>query len=1562
MPAAPARSPTARSTAATPRPAASSWPRPPRRWPRRGTSTSRRTWDLLELSGGFYSGLKGGEGLQTGYEYYGDGENAPGRLKETAVRHGNGGQPAKQETITYVKSPFADAPVYLPETRTVYEEEQGGRPVVTTTAYKWHGSTAQPSEARVRLPEAAGEESTTATFDEFGRTRIMTDAGGTSHATDFDDKTGAVTRQVDDVGGLNLVTEALYWDALGRVWRTKDPRGKISTTHYFDEAVKRSVVHTSPEDVVTSVETDYAAGTVSTKASTPNSREPQLIAQQTLDHAGRTVSSKRFPGDGEVYTTRYAFDAAGRPSQTTSAAGTTYATSYDGLGRPARELVNGSLVTSYEYDDGAGGDGLLTKATQHPSGTAGGTAANPDRVTRHWYDWRGRATISGDGVAVVASSLDNLGRPKTTTTYDARLIGEPQNGGGTPTIPAGSDAARRARVENIYDKRSRLTRVTQVGVNQSNGGLTGRSEATNFAYDARDNLVRVAAPGGLVTTHAYDSLGRDTLTASGSDAVKVQEVETRYDAAGNVVLTTQTQRRSDGLGGQVVTNVAHWYDGDGRVTADAVSTGGLDPAAPAPFRSDTTLVTSYGYDVGGFLKLITDPRGIATRQVNDQLGRTVQKIDNATADGAEQPGSRSTRYSYDGLDHLLLVGVYNTLPDGTTHFESTNYQYGPAGAEGGSVLLTNDQLGHITYSGNFIEKYAYNALGEVTKKRDRNGTLHEYEHDLGGRVTGDVVTDYGTADDDLDQYVDKLAFGYDALGRVTSARSEGGTGSGWAVLNEVKREYNDFGQLSTESQAHSGAVNGTTPRVSYDYLMVNGASQLDRMSYPSGGQNATYAYDAIGRPSQVSFNGAAAESYAYLGLGTVVAKDRSGTQPDMAMTLDGFGRPNSITWGNPASPVDGYAYGYDRAGNKLYAANLNNPGLSELWHAPTAGVNTEYSPLGYSLGFRRGTLSNGGRSVTAEIVASRQNYSRDTQGNLAASQSNATSGGNTTDFDTNSNGWEISAKYDAWNRLRYTNVGTGNATVDHYYDALGRLIWTDENAVVRLNPLHDERHHYYDAAGHVIEEQQGGTGVTDVRYIISPADGSIVLRDRDADGNAGNGLEQRVWLLSDAFGNATALADAAGAVVERYVYDGLGSVQALDAGWGERTLTYAAGWGDGRNGDQMLGEYYGAKPRAGMLSGTPALTPGEPTSLAGTAYAWRHYAGGAFYDRVPGVYLSGGDGAFNPRQGRALTPDLGAMGLGLPAYNGGTLSLWDQAAIYGSVPIAAVAGTLAGGPVGGYLAAVGVLGFVSGYNRAADGQSVSQVIGGGAADATGFSQIYGGILNKDIATAQGLGWTGGERVLHGSLGALQFLPVAQAGAGAINRAGSWLAAEHAANMAWLRGLGGAGKLAYASSGSGSAASAEAVASAAAWAGPFVSGSGATAGVSGLLGNAAYKVVTGTTRGGVNRVSPGWRSMYGPAQLRDHHLVPQQLLKDSRFTSRLKSLGLDPRRFVDQRIARITNSLHEDLHVAGWNRQWNLFLDANPHFTVRDVEHQISVLSNLYNIPRSSRNFISLYGK
>src|SRR5262249_25602913 len=114
--------------------------------------------------------------------------------------------------------------------------------------------------------------------------------------------------------------------------------------------------------------------------------------------------------------------------------------------------------------------------------------------------------------------------------------------------------------------------------------------------------------------------------------------------------------------------------------------------------------------------------------------------------------------------------------------------------------------------------------------------------------------------------------------------------SGGNIVNQVQQAYNGLGQLITEYQSSSGAVNtGTTPKVQYAYSEMAGGANHSRpitITYPNG-RILNYNYnagldDSISRLSSISDSSATLESYSYLGLGTVVK--RSHPQPGVDLT------------------------------------------------------------------------------------------------------------------------------------------------------------------------------------------------------------------------------------------------------------------------------------------------------------------------------------------------------------------------------------------------------------------------------------------------------------------------------------------------------------------------------------------------------------------------------------------------------------------------------------------------------------------------------------------------------
>ncbi len=153
-------------------------------------------------------------------------------------------------------------------------------------------------------------------------------------------------------------------------------------------------------------------------------------------------------------------------------------------------------------------------------------------------------------------------------------------------------------------------------------------------------------------------------------------------------------------------------------------------------------------------------------------------------------------------------------------------------------------------------------------------------------------------------------------------------------------------------------------------------------------------------------------------------------------------------------------------------------------------------------------------------------------------------GGTNLGFDGNGNttsdNYGKTLVYDAWNRLvAYKNGATTLESMQ--YDGLNRRIVANPGTATDL---------YYSSDWRMLEEQVGG--VTKVQYVWSPVYvDALILRDRDADGNAANGLEERLYAQQDANWNVTALLNTSGTVVERYAYDPYGYVAAfLNASWG----------------------------------------------------------------------------------------------------------------------------------------------------------------------------------------------------------------------------------------------------------------------------------------------------------------------------------------------------------------------------------------------------------------------------
>ena len=844
-------------------------------------------------------------------------------------------------------------------------------------------------------------------------------------------------------------------------------------------------------------------------------------------------------------------------------------------------------VTEVEYDGGAAGDSNATKVTQYPGGAAAA------RITQTWFDWRDRPVAVKAGVEATESAsvnrpisyadYDNLGQVVTTRVYDGDAVTVTTTAG-VPVAPAAG--LLRAQSTTAYDELGRAYQTQTFGVDPATGAVSTAALTQSVWFDLRGLTLKTLAPGGLVRKTAYDSLGRAAATyatdgggdpapgAAGTwaaagdvvgDAVLSQS-ETAYDANGNVVLSTRRDRFHDeaatgALGTPTaapkarVSYSAAYYDLAERTT-DAVevgTNGGAAYARPAavPARSDTALVSSVSYDSAGRAFEATDPRGLRSRTTYDARGRTLKTVENYVDGVPSDLDDKTTEYAY-GPAGMTSLTARLTGGGGQT----TQWAYGVTTATG-SGINSNDAKGATRWpdpttgaaSAAQQETATVNALGQPLTSTDRNGTTHAVSYDALGRATDDAVTLLGV---NVDGAVRRVHTDYDGQGNAylmtNYSAAIGGT-----VVSQVQRAYNGLGQLTAEYQAHGAAVDtATTPKVQYAYSALDASNRSRPVSvtYPNG-RVVTSDYgtlgqlnDAISRLGAITDGATTLEGYAYLGVGTVVTRshpqpgidlayvkrsgETNGDAGDPYTGLDRFGRVVDQRWVVAATGVSADRFGYtlDRDGNRLTRSNGVNAAFGEAY---------TYDGLNQVANFARGAHT---QSWDYDALGNWDGVTTDgsTQTRTANAQNEITaiSGATTPTYDANGNmttdetGRQFA--YDAWNRLKVVKDSAGVVLETLGYDALSRRITAVGATTTDL---------YYSSGWQVVEERVAG--VARASYVWSPVYvDALVARDRDADGAATNGLEERLYALADANYNVTGLVTTVGVVVERYAYDPFG--------------------------------------------------------------------------------------------------------------------------------------------------------------------------------------------------------------------------------------------------------------------------------------------------------------------------------------------------------------------------------------------------------------------------------------
>ncbi len=1063
--------------------------------------------------------------------------------------------------------------------------------------------------------------------------------------------TYVTTYGYDSMGRQNATTDAVgtitrtVYDSLGRVvstWIGTNDAGATDTNPH-STAAANNMVEVS--------ENQYDKGGIG------DSNLTQITLMPGTNGSGITIPNR---------VTTIAYDWQDRQIATDNTISTTYNT-LDNLGEVTDQKI---------YDDTVSGvAGAINTSTNGlpnaPTGTAGLRAESSSS-----YEARGRVYQSHtDDIAQQLGTNSsnqsvaagkNLGSLTTTITFDAR------------DNAIETDAPGGVVTKSYFDGAGRMFK-------QTTGSAKVILNTQSLQYDANGNALLTTDTENSSTSNGPS---RTSYVANFYDAANRITDTVNYGTNGGTAITTRpstvpARTTSDGNDPYLLTHFDYNSAGEVQTTIDP---RGIKTTQH--FDAAGRVVTSIQADTND------DPTTFNNRKATYQY----DGLDHQTLVTVNVPGqkSQSTAYVYGSS------GFSNVISNDTLSL--VEYPNPTTGAPADKTDLQNveqygfDALGEQTYKRErtgVSHYYTYNVSGQVTA---------DFATGFSPAVNGIKP---------IDDSIQALGYTYDALGLPTSYISYGATPSPNTLgtpASKVYITYNGLGQIQSQSAEGSvqTGVNAwawlASQTTSYQYSSDNGvtgnASNLVSMTYPNG-RKVKYVYNSgvdadIGRVSAIADGGGTPlQTYTYLGLASTVTTVDN--QPNLTQSyvgsggtftgLDQFGRIIDQNWTNTSTNTvaDDHQYAYDADSNMLYSYDTVNKPLSALYQSNGQSAALTYSgaqwvsaydPLNRVYQFSRGVLSassTGGRLNTVSSPTQQVTYNRDDQGNLQignttynaqneASNTTVDAAGNVKSL-TNAAGDPTTVIYDAWGRpVRYSSThvshdSDGNTTTTTVstqsvqYDALGRELSTFE-ATSGAATDQVQSIMLYNAQNQVIEVRSSPTATHPYEQYVYSGDGSgrMVLRDRDAAG-ANNGiLNERLYVLQLPDGSTSALANTAGVVVERYVYDPLGNVQALQAD-GTAYAAYTLGTVSTADGD--LGQYF-----AGATFNTSGLSGLTPTNTAGgTQYAWTNFYQGQRYERIAGIYDSS-SGPRNPRADSLLKPDYSAIASGRNAYDPAAGGSW----------------------------------------------------------------------------------------------------------------------------------------------------------------------------------------------------------------------------------------------------------------------------------------------------------------
>ncbi|WP_375397984.1 hypothetical protein, partial [uncultured Sphingomonas sp.] len=981
-------------------------------------------------------------------------------------------------------------------------------------------------------------------YDPAGRLTYTIDAGG------------AVTGYRYDAGG-NLVRKTDYADL--RATPYLPTRGEMDgwsggvagnaanrVTRYFYDAADRLRFSIDAEGYVTGSDYDAGGQLVSTTL--------WSVAVAATD--SWTIANVAAAATGTTATTSFHYDAAGRVSRTTDAAGSTTDTVYRGNGTIQYTIASDGTAdvsrTRYDYDgngrlvgrrDAAGtAYETLTSFTYDGAGNLVGETDADGHVTTHGHDRAGR----------LISTTDALGH---TTTYDYDALGNQVR-----IVDADGNATW-----SYYDKLGRIVAVRDAENYVTETNYTVFGEVSSVTRRAMRTLVAASADAlptvtpdakDATTTFYYDRLGRVITTRDAGGHADQQW----YDAFGQIVQTLNK------LGG-VTRNV---YDRRGLLVAQTQPIGTSDEWGGAPARAASATQFDafyYGTSYADLSGMLWNPSWLEWHWNNygHYEGRNPNAFFNTSYYLAANPD--------------VAAGGVNPLD----HYRT----YGMAEGRRPSDIVTDPSP---ALTGGVVTRFDYDARGNRTRMIEAAGLAEQrtttYAYDAVGRLaskSGDAVqvvdaTNFAS----FTAQVPTETYAYDRRGNLIRSVDANGaaTFSYYDALDRKIAQVDAVGTLT--HYAYDPAGNLTRMTVWGTPVALPATPGGTPPAAPGGESRVTdYAYDALDRLTSTGVEnvrtGAWNGTSFQLALGTVTTSYVYDALGNVLRTTDGAGGSTYAyhdRLGRTTREVDAEGFvtdwGYDAEGNVRYEYRWANA-------TPSWGLGGAVDPA-YQYQEDRVT------TFAYDLMGRRTAEYRDHVESWRVYGNGELIGDN--------DGSAIYYAYNALGQVISKTEATGDVTT-YGYDVAGRLVaemragFVDGDGVWAVPVLR----YGYDGLGDLVRTSQGAEGGGEERVTrYDYAAGGRLSRSVDAAGAAtdygydaaGNVLRQSYgrrdadWNWSyegalytrDALGRIVAQtvgvydgAAWAGGDIQRIEYDAYGAVarRGLNGVWQERFVYDAAG-------------------------------------------------------------------------------------------------------------------------------------------------------------------------------------------------------------------------------------------------------------------------------------------------------------------------------------------------------------------------------------------------------------------